>query len=178
MTWLYRLQQHTALTHTERNALAVLVLTFTIGVGVRHVREQQAPSLDAGVFALETARFTSASATPTAALIPRVDSVRASATEAIRAEAATLPDSLRGVVERAASRRGGAKKAAFTGRMNLNTATQAQLELLPRVGPKMAEKIIAYRSARGGFRRVAELDHVKGVGDKTLALLTPHLFVE
>lgn len=178
MTWMYRLQQHTALTRTERNALAVLVLTFGIGMGARHVREQGAPPLDARLFTLETAAFTAASATPTAALVPRADSVRASATEAIRAEAATLPDSLRGVVERAASRRGGAKKAVFTGRMNLNTATQAQLERLPRVGPKMAEKIIAYRAAHGGFRRVAELNNVKGVGDKTLALLAPHLFVE
>jgi competence protein ComEA len=42
----------------------------------------------------------------------------------------------------------------------------------------MAERIVAYRAAHGGFRRVQDLLAVKGIGEKTLALLEPHVFVE
>ncbi len=59
------------------------------------------------------------------------------------------------------------------GPVPLNTATAAQLELLPRVGPKMAQRILEYRAARGGFRSIEELGNVKGIGEKTLAQLRP-----
>lgn len=63
-------------------------------------------------------------------------------------------------------------------RMNLNTATASQLERLPRIGPTMAGRIIAYRTTHGPFQRVEELINVKGIGEKTLAQLLPLLFVE
>ncbi|WP_390613271.1 ComEA family DNA-binding protein [Clavibacter phaseoli] len=47
------------------------------------------------------------------------------------------------------------------------------LETLPRVGPAMAARIIAWRSAHGRFTRVADLGRVPGIGDRTLASLTP-----
>ena len=49
--------------------------------------------------------------------------------------------------------------------MNLNTATQAQLEELPGIGPTLAAAIIAERDERGGFREVAELQDVRGIGE-------------
>ena len=55
--------------------------------------------------------------------------------------------------------------------MNLNTATQAQLEELPGVGPVMAGKIIAWRTENGRFSRVEELQEISGVGPKTYAKL-------
>lgn len=55
--------------------------------------------------------------------------------------------------------------------VNLNTATREQLEMLPRVGPAMAQRIIDYRTEHKGFRSVDELRNVTGVGDKTFEAL-------
>jgi competence protein ComEA len=51
------------------------------------------------------------------------------------------------------------------GKVNLNTATAAQLDALPGVGPVLAERILAYRESKGGFRSVGELRQVEGIGD-------------
>ncbi|MBU6160612.1 MAG: helix-hairpin-helix domain-containing protein [Myxococcales bacterium] len=58
--------------------------------------------------------------------------------------------------------------------IELNTATQAQLESLPRVGPAMAERIMAARP----FRRVEDLRRVRGIGPATWELLQPLVTVE
>lgn len=63
-------------------------------------------------------------------------------------------------------------------RLNINTATAAELELLPEVGPKLAAAIVRYREINGPFKSVVDLDHVKGVGSKTLAKLAPLVSVE
>lgn len=57
------------------------------------------------------------------------------------------------------------------GRVNLNTATAEQLETLPRIGPSLAERIIAWRDDNGGFRSVDDLRNVSGIGEKTFAML-------
>lgn len=54
---------------------------------------------------------------------------------------------------------------ATGGKVNLNTATQAQLETLPGVGPVLAQRILAYREQHGGFRSVGDLRRVDGIGD-------------
>ena len=53
-----------------------------------------------------------------------------------------------------------------TGLVNLNTATQAQLEELPGIGPAFATAIISEREKRGGFKSVNELREVRGIGEK------------
>jgi competence protein ComEA len=53
--------------------------------------------------------------------------------------------------------------------LNLNTATQAQLETLPGIGPTLALAIIDYRQRHGGFRSVNELRQVRGIGDRRFA---------
>jgi competence protein ComEA len=55
--------------------------------------------------------------------------------------------------------------------INLNTATPEQLDQLEGVGPATAQKIIAYRQEHGGFRSVAELDRVPGIGPARMAAL-------
>ena len=55
------------------------------------------------------------------------------------------------------------------GKVNINTADSAALQALPRVGPTMAERIIAWREANGRFATVEDLMSVSGIGDKTFA---------
>ena len=52
------------------------------------------------------------------------------------------------------------------GKANINTATVEQLSLLPGVGAKIAEDIVAYRTSNGNFTSVEDLKKVKGIGDK------------
>lgn len=57
--------------------------------------------------------------------------------------------------------------------VNINTATSEELQSLPRIGPAMAQRIIAWREAHGGFRSVDELDAVPGIGPSMLENLRP-----
>lgn len=59
--------------------------------------------------------------------------------------------------------------------LDLNTATEAELDALPGVGPSRAQAIIEYRRTHGDFASVDDLGKVKGIGDKTLAELKPLL---
>jgi competence protein ComEA len=64
---------------------------------------------------------------------------------------------------------GGSASADATALINLNSATPAELEMLPGIGPTLAEAIIAERERRGGFRSVNELRDVRGIGEKRYA---------
>lgn len=59
--------------------------------------------------------------------------------------------------------------------INLNTATATELMQLPHIGPKTAERIVAFRKEHGSFKRPEELMNVKGVGEKSFAQLKPFL---
>ncbi|MDT4991638.1 MAG: competence protein ComEA [Actinoplanes sp.] len=59
----------------------------------------------------------------------------------------------------------GAAGGAPHGPVNLNTATLADLDTLPGVGPVLAQRILAARDAQGGFRSVSDLRKVDGIGD-------------
>ncbi|HNY84988.1 MAG TPA: helix-hairpin-helix domain-containing protein [Candidatus Hydrogenedentes bacterium] len=67
---------------------------------------------------------------------------------------------------------GGQKKL-----INLNTATQAELETLPGIGPVYAGNIIAYREANP-FRTVEDVEQVPGIGPKRLEAMRPLVTVE
>lgn len=51
--------------------------------------------------------------------------------------------------------------------VNINTATEQELQSLPGIGPAKAKEIIAHRKAHGNFKTIDELKNVKGIGDKT-----------
>ena len=61
--------------------------------------------------------------------------------------------------------------------VNLNTATEVELEALPDVGPVTASAIISWRDQHGGFTAVDELLEVDGIGDATLGKLAPYVTV-
>ena len=61
--------------------------------------------------------------------------------------------------------------------INLNTATIDQLETLPGIGRKTAERIIEYRTKSGGFKRIEDLMNVKGIGEKSFLKLKPLIAV-
>ena len=61
--------------------------------------------------------------------------------------------------------------------VNINTATAEDLEALPRIGPALAQRIIAYRKAHGPFQKVDDLVAVKGIGPALLETLRPYITV-
>ena len=61
--------------------------------------------------------------------------------------------------------------------VNLNTATQAELETLKGVGHKKAQSIIEYREQNGAFQSVDDLKKVKGFGEKSVESLKNDLHV-
>lgn len=61
--------------------------------------------------------------------------------------------------------------------VNLNTASAKDLEVLPGIGAKTAERIIAYRQKNGPFKKIEELMNVQGIGEKSFLKLKPQLTV-
>lgn len=64
---------------------------------------------------------------------------------------------------------GGAAPGPVPGPLSLGTATAEQLDGLPGVGPVLAQHIVDFRTARGGFRSVEELRQVTGIGERRFA---------
>ncbi|GEM_PF-4147565 len=67
--------------------------------------------------------------------------------------------------------------ATLDGKININTASTAQLELLPGVGPSIAARIVSYRKQHP-FKQRNHIMRVKGVGQKTFAKVKDYLDVE
>ena len=61
--------------------------------------------------------------------------------------------------------------------VNLNTATESELDTLPEVGPVTAASILQWRDQHGGFTSVDELLEVDGIGEVTLGKLAPYVTV-
>lgn len=64
------------------------------------------------------------------------------------------------------------------GKVNLNKATEADLQTISGIGQKRAQDIIAYRESAGGFKSVDDLKNVSGIGAKTLEKLKDYVTVD
>lgn len=150
MLWLYRLQQRLAITRNEGLAIVTVAGLLLLGLAVRQVQAPVAPH-DPSTYEEVAARF--------------------------RAHTANLPGA-----NRAASDTNEATASpdapASAERINLNTATRAELRRLPGIGPALSARIAAYREANGPFARIEDVTRVRGIGEKTLAQIEPMLYVE
>lgn len=61
--------------------------------------------------------------------------------------------------------------------VNVNTASATELEQLPGVGPKVAARIVDYRTKKGPFRKLEELMNVQGIGEKSFLKLRSQLTI-
>jgi competence protein ComEA len=87
------------------------------------------------------------------------------------AQAGGAPGTLPGAATGPSQSRSGSGTQA--GPVDVNTATLAELDTLPGVGPVLAQRILDWRAANGRFTSVDELSEVSGIGDAVLARLRP-----
>jgi competence protein ComEA len=62
--------------------------------------------------------------------------------------------------------------------VNVNTASEKELQKLPRIGPSKAKLIVEYRNDKGKFKNIQELLEIKGIGKKTLEKLKPFIIIK
>ena len=61
--------------------------------------------------------------------------------------------------------------------LNINTATTAQLENLPGIGPVIAQRIVDYRDANGPYSATSQLLNVSGIGEKRLEAIWDYITI-
>lgn len=62
-------------------------------------------------------------------------------------------------------------------KVNINTASSAELQTLPRIGPKVAQRIIDFREKNGKFKKIEEVMKVEGIGEKVFLGLKDRITV-
>ena len=63
------------------------------------------------------------------------------------------------------------------GKINLNSATESELQTLPGIGPSKALAILEYRETNGSFKTIEDLMEISGIGEKTFEKLKEHIIV-
>lgn len=102
--------------------------------------------------------------------------VRAPAGGAVKQPAGHTQQPLPALPAQNPAKAGVKKETALKGLININSATQAELQQLPGIGPKLSQRILDERSKKP-FASVDELRRVSGIGPKTLEKLRPYVTV-
>jgi len=63
-------------------------------------------------------------------------------------------------------------------KIDINTAPATELQKLPRIGEKVAQRIIDFRKQHGDFKKIEEIMKVKGIGERTFALIKDLIVVK
>ena len=177
MRWLYRAQTRLGLTGPEGAAALVILVGLTAGSVAHHLQASAEPvppdfyaAADAAFADAAYAGSDSASTDGLAplALFAAPDSLAVGPEAAPDTSAVTVAEAE--VQEAAAPRRTTKPPPAPT---NLNTASEQELQRLPRIGPALAARIVEHRRDHGPFRHPDEITEVRGIGDKTLEKLRP-----
>lgn len=133
-------------TPNERKGLLFLALVALSGAGVRVWRARTPVAAPAHAAALDHQ-------------LGRVDSARAASREARGKRGLKKP-------ERAAA-------ASDSQPIDINAATESQIEALPGIGPALAKRIVAHRDSAGSFADLAALCDVRGIGPALAQRLRP-----
>ena len=126
--------------------------------------------------ARETVSVTVAAPSETASALEENASAPAAADETAAAEAATTDGA--SAASAAETQEPALQEPTQEKPLNLNTATQAQLELLPGIGPALAQAILDYRAEFGPFTAPEQLMEVPGIGEKRFAAVEQLIDVE
>ena len=153
-------------TADEKKAMAFLLAVALVGAGVRWVGVQRFESdlsrqVDRSAPAAGAARAL-------AAQLAAIDSLRA-----VPRKSRTRPKSAKSATASSAAAKPPRQATGPPERIDVNSATAAELERLPRVGPALAQRIIDYRQRHGPFQAPEDLRHVRGIGPSTVRLLEP-----
>ena len=101
--------------------------------------------------------------------------LRIACSSVVLAALATLFAAIPGIAAQAKPQ--ASAKSGSTQVVNVNTASAADFEALPGIGPKMAARIIEYRQKNGPFKKVEELMNVRGLGEKNFLKLKAQLTI-
>ncbi|MCE2900720.1 MAG: ComEA family DNA-binding protein [Gemmatimonas sp.] len=166
-------------TRDERRALGFLAVVALLGAAVRTVGVQR---FEAETFGLvpptrraaraaghEAGRDAALADRALAAQIAAIDSVRA-APRRSRSGKARKPS---GASSRPPGKPTLRRGAGPSEPLDINAASTGDLERLPRIGPALARRIVAWRDEHGPFASLDELRRVRGIGPSTLRLLEP-----
>lgn len=180
MRWLYRLQNRIGLAAPEGTAALAILVAIAVGTIARHVQASASP-IAPDLYAASDAAFEAANGGEEADAV----SIRSGAPVVLELEEALGPevaaDSVASAQEPVAeppplpARRSARQAPARTG---INTASAAELDRLPGIGPALAGRILAYRQQHGRFTRAEQLVEVRGIGPKTFEKMKPWVVVD
>ncbi len=179
MRFLYRLQQRLALTAVEGTVLCALAASLALGTAVRGFQDRDAEpaaelfAADARFAALDRAAARpagAATADGVAADAPAADAPAVDSSGPTSSPAPTPSESASIAAGRPART---AEADPTPGSINLNTASAAELERLPRIGPALAARIVDDRDRLGPFRRIEDVERVRGIGPAIRARIAP-----
>lgn len=180
MRWLYRLQNRIGLAAPEGTAALVILVALAVGTVARYVQANAVP-VGPDLYASSDAAFEAADRAATDGEVPILPVASTTVSLPEPEAAVELADSVvvppEPVVESspAPARRSARQTPARTG---INTASAADLDRLPGIGPALAGRIVAYRQQIGRFQRAEQLIEVKGIGPKTFEKMKPWVVVD